>query len=73
MTLLEHYKKGYIKELFIKGAINVNFMTYFRYNEVFEAHRAKGLSNNKAYEAASDECGCSEVTIRRAVKVVTKV
>jgi hypothetical protein len=72
MTLIEHYQKGYIKELYMKGAINVNFMTYFRYHEVWEAYRAKGNSNNKAYQLASDECGCSEITIRRAVRVVTK-
>jgi hypothetical protein len=70
MTLIEHYQKGYIKELYMKGAINVNFMTYFRYFEVWEAYRKKGLSKNKAYLYASDECGCSKITIMRAVKML---
>ena len=72
MTLIEHYKAGYIKELYMKGAINVNFMTYFRYHEVWEAYRNKGNSISKSYQLASDECGCSERSIMRAVKVVTK-
>lgn len=72
MTLLEYFQAGYIKELYTKGAICVNFMTYFRYYEVYQAYKNKGYSNNKAYQFASDECGCSESTIRRAVKILVK-
>jgi hypothetical protein len=72
MTLLEHFKAGHIKELYIKGAISVNFMTYFRYYEVYQAYKKKGHSNNKSYQFASDECGCSEDTIRRAVRILVK-
>lgn len=72
MTLIEYFKAGHIKELYMKGAINVNFMTYFRYYEVYEAYKNQGYSNNKSYTFASDECGCSESTIRRAVKILVK-
>jgi len=71
MTLLEYHKAGVIKELFKKGIISINHITYFRYYEVYQAYKAKGLSNNKAYQYASDECGCSEITIRKAVRVVS--
>jgi anaerobic selenocysteine-containing dehydrogenase len=71
-TLLEHFESGIIKELFVKGAINVNFMTYHRYYQVYQSYKKKGLSNNKSYQLASDECGCSEKTIRRAVKTLTE-
>ena len=60
-----------IRELFDKGMFSINLYTYFRYVEVYKAYKKKGLSNNKAYQYASDECGCSEITIRKAVKVVT--
>lgn len=72
MTLLEYHKSGVIKELFNKGLISINHITYFRYYEVYKAYKNKGLSNNKAYQYASDECGCSEITIRKAVNMVMK-
>jgi len=71
MTLLEYHEKGIIKELFKKGIISINHITYFRYYEVYQAYKSKGLSNNKSYQSASDECGCSEMTIRKAVRIVT--
>lgn len=72
MTLIEYYQAGYIKELYTKGAICVNFITYFRYYEVYQAYKKQGHSNNKSYTYAADECGCSESTIRRAVNVLVK-
>lgn len=72
MKLIDYEKNGTIRELFNKGVISVNHMTYFRYNRVFEAYLAKGLSRNKSYEYASDECGCSKRTIIIAVKTVNK-
>ena len=72
MTLLEYHDAGIIKELFKKGIISINHITYFRYYQVFEAYRAKGLSRNKSYDYASDECGCSKRTIIKAVKVVNQ-
>lgn len=72
MTLLQYFEAGYIKDLYIKGAINVNFMTYYRYYEVWQAYLKKGNSKNKSYLLASDECGCSPDTIRRAVRVLVK-
>lgn len=70
MTLLDYYQEGMIQDLFEKGAITVNVITYFRYNEVYLAYKKRGLGNNKAYEYAADECGCSSQTIRTAVKFV---
>ena len=70
MTLLEYYEKGILKELFNKGIISVNHYTYIRYFQVWEAYRKQGYSRNKSYDYASDECGCSRMTIIRAVKVV---
>jgi len=72
MTLLEYHDKGIIKDLFNKGIISINHITYFRYYEVYQAYKKQGLSNNKSYTYTSDECGCSEVTIRKAVKLVTR-
>ncbi len=72
MTLLEYYEKGIIKDLFDKGAININFITYYRYYQVWQAYIKKGNSKNKSYVFASDECGCSVDTIRRAVRVLVK-
>ncbi len=72
MTLIEYYNNGIIKDLFNKGFISVNQITYFRYNLVFEAYLKKGMSRNQAYEYASDECGCSKRTIITAVQVVNK-
>jgi hypothetical protein len=72
MSVKEHYQKGTITELFNAGLISINIVTYFRYNEVFEAYLAKGLSRNKAYDLASDECGCSKRTIITAVEFVNR-
>jgi len=72
MTALEYHEKGFIKDLFKKGFISINHITYFRYYEVYQAYKTKGFSNNKSYMYASDECGCSEMTIRKAVKIVTR-
>jgi hypothetical protein len=71
MTLLEYYEKGIIKDLYNKGIISINHITYFRYYEVFLAYREKGLSKNKSYDYASDECGCSKRTIQTAVTLIT--
>lgn len=72
MTLLEYFEAGYIKELYTKGAISVNWMTYFRYYKVWKAYLDQGNSRNKSYELASDECGCSKRTIQTAVKALTR-
>lgn len=72
MTLKEYHDKGIIKDLFNKGIISINHITYFRYNQVFEAYLAKGLSRNQSYLYASDECGCSSRTIMKAVKLVNQ-
>ena len=71
MTLLEYHKAGVIKDLFNKGIISINHITYFRYYEVWIAYKNQGHSNNKSYQFASDECGCSEMTLRKAVRIVT--
>ena len=71
MTLLQYFEAGYIKELYLKGAVNVNFITYYRYYQVYQAYKKKGLSNNKSYQFAADECGCSETTLRTAVRIIT--
>lgn len=71
MTLLEYYESGIIKDLYDKGFISINQITYFRYYKVFEAYLSKGMNRNQAYDYASDECGCSKMTIIRAVKAVT--
>jgi len=70
MTLLEYFESGIIKELYLKGAVSVNFVTYHRYYKVYEAYKKKGLSNNKSYQFAADECGVCEMTIRKAVKIL---
>lgn len=72
MTLLQYYEAGIIKDLFNKGIISINHITYFRYYEVWMAYRNKGLSKNKAFEYASDECGCSKTTIKTAVSLITQ-
>lgn len=72
MTLLEYHKSGVIKDLFNKGIISINHITYFRYYQVWKAYKDQGHSNNKSYEFASKECGCCEITIRTAVKMVTR-
>lgn len=72
MTLKEYHQRGIIKDLFQKGIISINHITYFRYNEVFEAYLKQGYSRNKAYQLTSDECGCSERTIITAVKIVNR-
>jgi hypothetical protein len=71
MTLLEYYENGIIKDLYKKGMISLNLVTYYRYYLVYQAYKAKGLSNNKSYTYASDECGTCETTIRKAVKIIT--
>lgn len=70
MTLIDYFENGTIKDLYKKGAINVNFITYFRYYKVWKAYKEKGHSNNKSYLFAADECGCSESTVRRAIRVL---
>ena len=70
MTRLEYYETGVIKTLFKIGFIAEPLVTYYRYYQVYQAYKSKGLSNNKSYQYASDECGCSEVTIRKAVRFV---
>lgn len=72
MTLLDYFKQGIIKELFTKGVVNINYMTYFRYYQVYEAYKAKGLSKRQAILFTSDECGCSESTIKRAIRVINQ-
>ena len=72
MTLLEYYDNGIIKDLFKKGIISINHITYFRYYEVWKAYRDKGLSKNKSFDYASDECGCSKRTIQTAVKLIVE-
>jgi hypothetical protein len=72
MTLIEYFEAGYIKELYTKGAISVNFMTYFRYYQVWKAYLDRGNNKNKSYEFAADECGCCKRTIQTAVKVLTE-
>ena len=72
MTLLQYYEKGIIKDLFNKGWINVERMTYFRYFQVWEAYRKQGYSKNKSYQFASDECGRCESTIRKAVRIISQ-
>jgi hypothetical protein len=69
--ILELFQNGTMKQLFDRGIISVNIYTYYRYYQVYQAYKAKGHSNNKAYQFASDECGISEVTIRKAVKLIT--
>jgi hypothetical protein len=72
MTLLEYHEKGIIKDLFNKGIISINHITYFRYYEVWEAYRKQGYSKNKSYKFASDECGRCESTIRKAVRIINQ-
>ncbi len=72
MTILEYFENGTMKELFNKGAISINIYTYHRYFLVYQAYKKKGMSNNKAYQFASDECGTSEITIRKAVRFITR-
>lgn len=72
MSIRKHYENGTMKEIFKSGGISINVMTYGRYNQVFEAYRAKGLSKNKSYDNAADECGCSRRTIIRAVAFVNR-
>lgn len=61
-----------VRELFKRGFISINLFTYFRYTEVWESYRKQGFSKNKSYQYASDECGCSESTIRNAVRLLNK-
>lgn len=72
MTILDYYECGVVKEFFEKGLISINVYTYFRYYDVWKAYKKKGLSNNKSYQFAADECGCTEQTIRNAVNLVTR-
>ena len=70
MTVLEYFEKGIMKDLLDKGFVSLNLYTYYRYYLVWKAYKAKGLSNNKAYTYASDETGVSEITVRKAVRLV---
>ena len=70
MTRLEYYETGVIKTLFKIGFIAEPLVTYYRYYLVYQAYKSKGLSNNKSYTYASDECGTCEMTIRKAVRFV---
>lgn len=72
MTVKEHYQKGNIKDLFNAGFISGDLVTYFRYNEVFEAYLKQGYNRNTAYNLTADECGRSKKTIMLAVKVVNR-
>jgi len=73
MTLKDHYASGEIKKYFKVGIVCINHMTYFRYNQVFEAYLAKGHNRNTSYNLSADECGCSRETIITAVKFVNQV
>lgn len=75
MTLKEHHDKKIpitIDQSLRTGLCTIERVVYFRYNQVFEAYRQKGLSKNQSYLFASDECGCSETTIRKAVIFVNQ-
>jgi len=72
MTILDYFENGTMRDLFNKGAISINIFTYHRYYQVYQAYKEKGFSNNKSYTYASYECGCSEITIRKAVKFIKK-
>jgi len=72
MRVKDHYNNGTIQELFKAGFISGGLVTYFRYNEVFDAYLKQGYNRNKAYELTSDECGRSKQTIMKAVKIVNR-
>lgn len=69
--ILELFDNGTMKALLDRGWISIDTYTYHRYHKVYQAYKSKGLSNNKAYQSASDECGVSEKTIRKAVRMIT--
>jgi len=49
MTRLERYESGQVKEMYKDGFIAEPLVTYYRYYLVYQAYKAKGLSNNKSY------------------------
>lgn len=71
MTLKEHHKNKIpmtIEQALKSSLCTIDRIVYFRYNDVFEAYLNKGNSRNKSYDFAADECGCSRITIIKAVQ-----
>lgn len=72
MKITDEPAYTFFKSFFNAGSISINIFTYVRYNQVFEAYLKKGLSRNKSYEYAADECGCSKLTMMNAVKFINQ-
>lgn len=72
MTVKDNKSVNWLKIFFKIGGVSVYIYTYVRYNQVFEAYLAKGLSRNKAYDLAADECGTCRITIIKAVKFMNQ-